>query len=78
MGNQQLEWVSLLCWWLRNTNSINYLVKELFESGLQYVYHNLQQKIQIENLSTTNVTEQNSLIKANNLLFLPAKTKITG
>jgi hypothetical protein len=53
-------------------------LKNFFESGLQYVYHNLQQKIQIENLSTTNVTEQNSLIKANNLLFLQLKTKITG
>lgn len=61
------------------TNSINYLVKGTsFESGLQYVYHNLQpQKIQIENLSTTNVTEQNPLIKANEFaIFTTAKPKL--
>lgn len=61
------------------TNSINYLVKETpFESGLQYVYHNLQpQKIQIENLSSTNITEQNPLIKANEFaVFTTAKPKL--
>lgn len=60
-------------------NSINYLVKgTYFESGLQYVYHILQpQKIQIENLSTTNVTEQNPLIKANEFaVFTTAKPKL--
>ncbi|MFV8345043.1 TonB-dependent receptor plug domain-containing protein [Flavobacterium sp. ZB4P13] len=60
-------------------NSINYLVKETpFESGLQYVYHNLQpQRIQIENLSTTNNTEQNNLIKANEFaVFTTAKPKL--
>ena len=60
-------------------NSVNYLVKETpFESGLQYVYHNLQpQKIQIENLSTTNNTIQNTLIRANEFaVFTTAKPKL--
>ena len=61
------------------TNSINYLVKETpFESGFQYVFHNLQpQKIEIENLSTSTNTAQNSLIKANEFaVFTTAKPKL--
>ena len=60
-------------------NSVNYLVEETsFESGLQYVYHNLQpQKIQIENLSTTNNTIENTLIRANEFaVFTNAKPKL--
>ena len=60
------------------SNSINYFVKETpFESGFQYVYHNLQpQKIEIENLSAGSNTAQNSLIKANEFaVFTTAKPK---
>ncbi|WP_209549841.1 TonB-dependent receptor plug domain-containing protein [Flavobacterium sp. CG_23.5] len=61
------------------TNSVSYSVNEVpFESGLQYVYHNLQpQKIQIENLSIANNTEQNNLIKASEFaVFTTAKPKL--
>jgi hypothetical protein len=41
-GQSTMEWVSLLL--LMTSNSIRLIIwlKELFESGLQYVYHNLQ------------------------------------
>jgi hypothetical protein len=61
------------------TNSVRFFVKEIpFESGLQYVFHNLQpQKIRIENLGADNNTEQNNLIKANELaVFATAKPKL--
>ena len=61
------------------SNSVSYLVNAIsFESGLQYVYHNLQpQKIQIENLSTTNNAMQNTLIRANEFaVFTTAKPKL--
>lgn len=61
------------------TNSVDYSVKEIpFESGLQYVHHNLQpQKIEIENLSTANNVNQSNLIKANELaVFTTAKPKL--
>jgi hypothetical protein len=61
------------------TNSIDYLIKGTpFESGLQYVHHNLQpQKIEIENLSTANNTNQNNRIRANEVaVFTTAKPKL--
>lgn len=60
-------------------NSINYSVKGTpFESGLQYVYHNLQpQKIEIENFSAANNMGQNNIIRANELaVFTTAKPKL--
>ncbi|MCV9928493.1 TonB-dependent receptor [Flavobacterium sp. LS1R49] len=61
------------------TNSIQYSVKGTrFESGLQYVYHNLQpQKIEIENFNDANNTEQNNSIRANELaVFTTAKPRL--
>ncbi|MDN3674799.1 TonB-dependent receptor plug domain-containing protein [Flavobacterium branchiarum] len=61
------------------TNSTTYSIKGIpFESGLQYVYHNLQpQKIKIENFTATNNSVQNNLIRANELaVFTTAKPKI--
>lgn len=48
------------------TNSVRYAIKNIpFESGLQYVYHNLQpQKVAIENLADVNNTTQNTVINA--------------
>ncbi len=60
------------------TNSVRYFVKNIpFESGLQYVYHDLQpQKVNVKNL-TTNNTAQNSTINANEAaVFTTAKPKI--
>lgn len=61
------------------TNSITHSIKGIsFESGLQYVYHNLQpQKIEIENFSGVNNSRQNGLITANELaIFTTAKPKL--
>lgn len=60
------------------TNSITHSIKGIpFETGLQYVYHNLQpQKIEIENFSGVNNLKQNGLITANELaVFTTAKPK---
>lgn len=61
------------------TNSFRYSVKNIpFESGLQYVYHDLQpQKVNVENLTSNNNTSQNSIINANEAaIFTTAKPKI--
>lgn len=61
------------------TNSITHSIKGIsFESGLQYVYHNLQpQKIEIENFSGVNNSRQNGLITANELaIFTTTKPKL--
>lgn len=61
-------------------NSVRFIVKEIpFESGLQYTHHNLQpQKIQIESLSANVNSEQNNLIKANEIAgFVTAKPKLS-
>ncbi|MNQ50262.1 TonB dependent receptor [compost metagenome] len=62
------------------TNSFRFFVKEIpFESGLNYVFHNLKpQNIEIENLNTVNNTGQNSIIKANELaVFTTARPKLS-
>nr|WP_255673673.1 TonB-dependent receptor [Flavobacterium sp. JAS] len=61
------------------TNSVRYAIKNIpFESGLQYVYHDLQpQKVNVENLTSNNNTSQNSIIDANEAaVFTTAKPKI--
>jgi hypothetical protein len=61
------------------TNSVRYSIKNIpFESGLQYVYHDLQpQKVNVENLTTNNSTSQNSIINANEVaIFTTAKPKL--
>ncbi|CAD0002667.1 TonB-dependent receptor [Flavobacterium salmonis] len=61
------------------TNSFRYSIKNIpVESGLQYSYHNLQpQKINIENFSNSNKT-QNSIINANEVaVFTTFKPKFT-
>jgi hypothetical protein len=61
-------------------NSVRFSVKEIpFESGLQYAFHNLQpQKIQIESLNPNVNSEQNNLIKANEIaVFATAKPKFS-
>jgi len=61
------------------TNSVRYSVKNIpFESGLQYVYHDLQpQKVNVENLTSNNNASQNSTINANEAaVFTTAKPKI--
>lgn len=60
-------------------NSVRYFIKNIpFESGLQYVYHDLQpQKVNVENLTTNNSTSQNSIINANEAaIFTTAKPKL--
>ncbi|MFH7000414.1 TonB-dependent receptor plug domain-containing protein [Flavobacterium sp. FlaQc-57] len=60
------------------TNSFRYSIRNIpFESGLQYVYHDLQpQKVNVENL-TSNNTSQNSIIYSNEAaVFTTAKPKI--
>ena len=62
-------------------NSVNYLIKNIpFESGLQYVYHNLQpQKINIKNLTGANNTSQNSIINANEVaVFTTIRPKLVN
>ncbi|MEO8532474.1 MAG: TonB-dependent receptor [Flavobacterium sp.] len=62
------------------TNSVRYSVKNiLFESGLQYVYHDLQpQKVNVENLTDSNNTAQNDKINANEAaVFTTIKPKFT-
>ncbi|MEO7979092.1 MAG: TonB-dependent receptor plug domain-containing protein [Flavobacterium sp.] len=48
-------------------NAFKYLIKNIpFESGFQYVYHNLQpQKVAIENLTDSNNNSENNIINAN-------------
>ncbi|TDW46385.1 outer membrane receptor protein involved in Fe transport [Flavobacterium sp. 270] len=61
-------------------NSVRYLIKNVpFESGFQYVYHDLQpQKVNVENLTDTNNTAQNSIINANEAaIFTTIKPKLT-
>lgn len=61
-------------------NSIRFLVKKIqFESGLQYVHHNLQpQKIQIEGLGANVNSDINGVIKANETaVFVTAKPKFS-
>lgn len=60
------------------TNSFRFFVKEVpFESGLQYIFHNLQpQKIQIEGLNIN--SKKNNFIKANEFgVFATAKPKFS-
>lgn len=60
-------------------NSVQFLVKEIpFESGFQYVNHNLQpQKILIESLSSNVNTDQDNLIQSNEAaVFVTAKPKL--
>lgn len=60
------------------TNSVRYLIKNIpFESGAQYVYHNLQpQKVNVENLTTVDNNSQN-VINANEAsIFTTAKPKL--
>ncbi|MGQ7946375.1 TonB-dependent receptor plug domain-containing protein [Flavobacterium sp. WC2509] len=62
-------------------NSVVYSIKNIpTESGLQYVYHNLQpQKIDVENLSGANNTSQNSIINANEVaVFTTVRPKLTN
>jgi hypothetical protein len=59
-------------------NSLRYRIKNIpFESGLQYIYHDLQpQKVNVENLIANN-RSQNSLMYANEaVVFTTAKPKI--
>ncbi|HEY6142481.1 MAG TPA: TonB-dependent receptor [Flavobacterium sp.] len=62
-------------------NSVRFMVKEVpFESGLQYVFHNVQpQKIKIEGLGANDNSDENSLIKANETaVFVTAKPKFSN
>jgi len=59
------------------SNSVRFMVKEIpFESGLQYVYHDLQpQKIEVSNLSTD--VPKNDLMKANECaVFTTARPRL--
>jgi hypothetical protein len=61
-------------------NSFRFVIKQIsFESGLQYTFHNLQpQKIQVESLSTNVNSDQNNLIKANEIgVFATSKPKFS-
>jgi hypothetical protein len=61
-------------------NSVRFVVNEIpFESGLQYIFHNLEpQKIQIASQIETAIEEQNNLIKANEVaVFATAKPKLS-
>ncbi|MET0946816.1 MAG: TonB-dependent receptor plug domain-containing protein [Flavobacterium sp.] len=63
------------------TNAVQYSIKNIpFESGFQYVYHDLQpQKVNVENLTTTNNASQNSLINANEAsIFTTIKPKLSN
>ncbi|WP_343705493.1 TonB-dependent receptor [Flavobacterium sp.] len=60
------------------TNSVRYFFKNIpFESGIQYVYHNLQpQKVNVENFTTLNNNSQD-IINANEAaVFTTAKPRI--
>ncbi|SHM93947.1 Outer membrane receptor proteins, mostly Fe transport [Flavobacterium pectinovorum] len=62
------------------TNSFRFWIKNIpVESGLQYVYHDLQpQKVNVENFSSSNNTSQNSMITANEAaIFTTIKPKLT-
>lgn len=52
-------------------NSVSYFIKKIpFESGFQYVYHNLQpQKVIVENLADANNNSENKIINANEAIF---------
>lgn len=61
-------------------NSVRYSFKNIvFESGLQYVYHNLQpQKVNVENLTDANNSTRNNKINANEAaVFTTIKPKLT-
>ncbi|MEN2401902.1 TonB-dependent receptor plug domain-containing protein [Flavobacterium sp. MC2016-06] len=61
-------------------NAVRYSIKNIpFESGFQYVYHDLQpQKVNVENLTDTNNGSQNSNINANEVaVFTTIKPKLT-
>ncbi|OXB04167.1 oxidoreductase [Flavobacterium plurextorum] len=61
------------------TNSVRYSIKNIpFESGLQYVYHDLQpQKVNVENLTTNNNASQDNAIDSNEAaVFITAKPKL--
>lgn len=61
------------------SNAVQYLVKGIpFESGFQYVYHDLlPQKISIKNLSSEVKTAQNSTIESSEAaVFITAKPKL--
>ncbi len=60
------------------TNSVKYFIKNIpFESGAQYVYHNLQpQKVNVENLTSVNNNSQ-QIINANEAaIFTIARPKL--
>ncbi len=60
------------------TNSVKYFIKNIpFESGAQYVYHNLQpQKVNVENLTSVNNNSQ-QIINANEAaIFTTARPKL--
>ena len=62
------------------TNAVQYSIKNIpAESGFQYVYHDLQpQKVNVENLTTTNNAAQNSLINANEAsIFTTVRPKLS-
>lgn len=62
------------------TNAFKYSIANIpFESGLQYVYHNLQpQKVNVENLTTNNNGTQNTIINANEAaVFTTLKPKLS-
>lgn len=61
-------------------NSVRYSIGNIpFESGLQYVYHDLQpQKINVENLTSSNNSSQNSVINANEAaIFTTVKPRLS-
>lgn len=63
------------------TNSVRFSVRNiLFESGFQYVYHDLQpQKVNVENLTDSNNNTQNNKINANEAaVFTTIKTNLTN
>ena len=61
-------------------NAFRYQIKNVpFESGIQYVHHNLQpQKVNVENLTDANSALQNNIINANEAaVFTTVKPKLT-
>ncbi|MFC4746228.1 TonB-dependent receptor plug domain-containing protein [Flavobacterium branchiicola] len=61
------------------TNSIKYFVKDIpFESGAQYVYHNLQpQKVNVENFTTVNNNSEQIINASEAAIFTTAKPKLS-
>lgn len=61
-------------------NSVRYWIKNIpVESGLQYVYHDLQpQKVNVENFTNSSNVSQNNIINANEAaVFTTIKPKLT-